>query len=291
MKKSIVLLAALFFLSFSIFISSCNHEEEPVQEQNDTTTANEKSVEDVTYATEYYNDVISDVLIKTDENDGSKSKAYLDCPTVTLEPTIGYPKTLTIDYGDGCSNYGATKKGKITAEISDRLRQEGTTVSITFTNFYIDTIQLSGTVSITIDSVDLINQIIYFSTNFNNCSLTMPSGSISLSGNLSFVWNINTITDYTDDTFEIASGSLSGTNRDGKSFTATIQESLLFTAECMTITKGIIKVETSDTSYPATIDFGDGTCDHIATVSTTIVITTPTGQTYTKTITYEITIP
>ncbi len=266
-------------------------DDDQVQEQNDTTVYNEKSVEDVTYATDYYNDVISDVLINTDENDASKTKAFAECPTVTLEPTIGYPKTLTIDYGSGCSNYGATKKGKVTAEISDRLRKEGTTVSITFSDFYVDTVEISGTVSITIDSVDLVNQIIYFSATFNNCSVTMPSGTIALNGNLSFVWNINTLTDYTDDTFEIVSGSLSGTNRDGKTFTATVQEALLFTAECKTITQGIIKVETSDNSYPATIDFGDGTCDHIATVSTTIVITTPTGQTYTKTITYEITIP
>ncbi len=292
MKKVITLFTVFVFFSVLVLNQSCKPDDPEPQPQDTTKTVlNEQTVSDGVSATDVYTDVIADVLVKTDENSSNKKSFSEDYPIVTLEPTIGYPKTLTIDYGTaGCDVNGHTIKGKVIAKISDRLRTEGTTVSISFTTFSVDTLTIDGTVALTIDEVDLVNSTIKFSTTFTTCSVTMPSGTISLAGSLSYTWNINTLTDYEDDTFDITSGSLTGTNREGKSFTGTVLTTLVYTVQCKTIVSGTLKLETSDNNFPATIDFGDGTCDKKAIVYTTIEYTIG-NQTFTKDYSYEITLP
>jgi len=287
MKKVITLFVGFVFFSLLVLNQSCKPEDPEPQPQDTTKTVlNTQTVDDGVTATDIYTDVIADVLVKTDENSTNKKTFSEDYPIITLTPTVGYPKTLTIDYGTaGCDVNGHSIKGKVIAQISDRLRAEGTTVSISFTSFSVDTITVNGTLALTINDVDLVNNKIKFTTTFTSCSVTMTSGTISLAGSLDITWNINTLTDYEDDTFDITSGSMTGTNRDGKSFTGTVLTTLVYTIQCKTIVSGTLKLETSDNNFPATIDFGDGTCDHKAMVYTTIEYTVG-NQTFTKDYSY-----
>ncbi|MEA3450362.1 MAG: hypothetical protein U9Q83_00495, partial [Bacteroidota bacterium] len=212
------------------------------------------------------------------------------CPFTSIEPAVGYSKTLTIDYGTDCSSNGHIISGQIIATISGRIRIEGNTVSIAFTNFKIDSVEINGTMELTMDTVNVIDHYIYFSTNFSNCELTTPSGTSAFDADFSTKWLINEVTNYNDDVFEIASGTFSGTTKNAKTYNVTILKTLVFTIDCKTIVEGEIKVETTESAYPATIDFGDGTCDHTATVSTKIERTI-LDQTITQDFSYDITIP
>lgn len=292
MKKIILVLVGLFLFSLTLVNNSCK-KPDPDANSEDTTEVilNEKTVEDASYATDIYGDVISDVLVKTDENSSEKKSMTETCADISLLPVIGYPKTLTIDYGTtGCEVNGHTITGKITAEISGRLRVEGSTVSISFTDFSVDTLAVTGTIALTMNSVDLSDNTIDFSTSLTNCALTMPSGNISMNGTMDITWNINTLSNYEDDTFEITSGDFTGTNKRGKSFTGTVLTTLLYPVSCGTIVSGQLKLETSESNFPATIDFGNGTCDNTAMVYTTIEYTVG-NQTFTKDYSYEITLP
>ncbi|MBN2664320.1 MAG: hypothetical protein JXR68_11775 [Bacteroidales bacterium] len=290
MKKIALTLSVLFVLAISIGNFSCK---DPDPEPQDTTKTvlNEQTVDDGVNSTEIITDVIAEVLVSADENSADKKTYPKTCATVTLEPTVGYPKTLTIDYGtSGCSMNGHTISGTITATISDKLRTEGTTVSILFTDFSIDTLAVDGAISLTINSVSIANNTIDFSAALSAVTVTMPSGNIQMGGSMDITWNINTLTNYEDDSFNITSGSYTGTNKRGKIFTGSIIETLVYTVECETFVDGKIEFETSEIAYPATIDFGNGTCDHLAIVTTTIEITVG-NYTYTEDYSYEIILP
>ncbi len=288
MKKllfAIVLFIGL--LGFSLNFSSCKDN----NNEGDTTTLNEKSVYDASDALYAYTEVVGEVLTTADDGDSSKTKTTMSCATITFEPLTGYPKTLTIDYGSvGCNVNGHAISGKITATINDKIRSEGTTIKISFDDFKIDTLSLNGTMSLTISKVDLTSKIIEFSTDFSECSLTIPSGTISLDGNVSYEWDMKTLSDYTDDMFIVKSGNLTGTNRESKTYSINVVTPLTYNVSCGHFVSGQLEVQESNSSYPATIDFGDGSCDNVATVTTTIEIQVG-NQTFYQTKTFEITLP
>ena len=67
-----------------------------------------------------------------------------------------------------------------------------------------------------------------------------------------------------DDVFSIT-GSHTVTNAAGKTRTATVLEALQKKTICDNIDKGKVRID--GPNHYAVIDFGDGTCDRIATIS------------------------
>ena len=291
MKKTILFFVVLF-VGYLVTNTSCDNKKPANSEDTTEVVLNTQSSADATYATALYMQVISDVLVKTDQNTDDPSKFEVTCPFVSINPSglLTYPKTLTIDYGNNCDNNGHIISGQITATISGRIRLEGTTISIAFTNFIIDSVEIDGTIALTVDTVNVLDHYICFSSDFTACELTTQSGTTTFDANFSSKWFINELTNYTDDVFDIASGTFSGTTNNAKTYDLTVLKTLVFTVDCKTIVEGEIKVETTESVYPATIDFGDGTCDHTATVSTKIEKTFA-GQTIIQDFSYDITIP
>jgi len=68
-----------------------------------------------------------------------------------------------------------------------------------------------------------------------------------------------------DDVFSVFPGTHTVTNSSNISRTCTILEALQRKVDCSNIDKGKIKVQ--GPNHYATIDFGDGTCDNLATLS------------------------
>lgn len=285
----------LFVFGFAV-LASCNKNEEDDDDNDDNTQDtveteyNKQEAVDATLATNVYGEVIGYVAKFSDNEDSKGVKT--DCPTASLEPLVGYPKTLVLDFGtEGCDANGHTVKGSITAELSGRIRKEGTTISISFNNFSIDTLTVDGAISLTIDEVDVITEkIIKLTAEVSDATITMPSGIISANGNLSVTWEMNELLNYEDDILKTTALSLTGTNRTGKSLTASLVETLTYNISCMETTDGKIEVSSPDNEFPATIDFGNGTCDGVADITTTISVTIG-NQTFEKTVTEEITLP
>ena len=86
------------------------------------------------------------------EGDGktfSTDHTWADCASVTISPAWPdqtFPKTLTIDFGTvNCTgDDGRARRGKIIAVYTGRYREEGTSITVTPEDFYIDDHHLQG---------------------------------------------------------------------------------------------------------------------------------------------------
>ncbi|MGI8893453.1 MAG: hypothetical protein ACR2GN_08325 [Bacteroidia bacterium] len=193
--------------------------------------------------------------------------ASLDCATVTLEAdTPGvFPKTLIIDYGlvNCIGTDGRKRRGVIRAVFNERYSEPGTSVQISFDNFFINNYKVtSNNLKIT-NTSNLIQTQYHF--HFPNLRFTNSSGQgINANGSHTFVLVEGDSTQiHSDDKFQV-SGSFSGNGTAGSAFVATITEPLILNYECRSFTFGILNISLSDVD--GVFNYGDGTCNDEATV-------------------------
>jgi hypothetical protein len=211
---------------------------------------------------------------------GATNYSYVNvaCATVTLAPaTVGvFPKTLTIDYGTaGCtSNNGVTRKGSLSVTLTGPMRTPGTVVTVVYNNYSVNGYVLAGTYSLT--SALASGGGINYTITVANGSITLPAGGVySYSGTETYtqVAGIGTST-VTDDSYNITGNFTYSGN--GTSITGIIVTPLVRSADCANITSGTIDFTYKNIS--GLLDFGQGTCDNLATVKvglTTKTITLP----------------
>jgi hypothetical protein len=190
----------------------------------------------------------------------------LSCAAVTVTPVSGFPKTIVIDFGTGncTSSNGVIRKGKINIVLSDSVRKAGSTAVITFTNFYVYGFKKEGTVTWTNTSTVTTKG---WQRKVENGKITAPDGRYWLhSGTRDAVQIAGTTTPNTllDDIFLIT-GNHTVTNSVGKTRNCYITEALQKKTVCENIGSGKLKIEGNN--HNAFIDFGDGTCDKVATIS------------------------
>jgi hypothetical protein len=187
------------------------------------------------------------------------------CATVTVSSST-YPKTITIDYGTGCTNgKGHTKSGKIIIEISDSIVVAGAVKTITTENFYIDSMKIDLSASWkNMGKNDAGNWVI--ERNYNQ-KITQTDGDViveEFTDIMEWLSGFETIEKSDDSYYKSGSGSISV--NDSITFSRVITEPLLKDSSCRFITKGI--VELTKGTDKIVIDYGDGTCDNKATVTT-----------------------
>lgn len=186
------------------------------------------------------------------------------CATVTVSSST-YPKTITIDYGTGCSDRrGHSKTGKIIISLSDTIANAGSVQTITYQNFYIDSVKVDLTATLkNLGKNASGNWVI--ETNWDQ-TITKPSGKTIVQKNAESVeWLAGFgTTDKMDDIYS-RSGSGTITINDTLKFSRTITKPLLIDRSC-----GFIKSGTEELNRNGSIvviDYGDGTCDSKATVT------------------------
>lgn len=190
-----------------------------------------------------------------------------DCVVKTYSAAQGtYPQTVTLDFGTGClSKRGHTRKGILTITMSADPKTAGAVVTVLpSSNFFVDDIKVEGTRTWTNLGKDS-NGNKSWKREVKGGKLTFPSGkttSFDASETIKQTAGAGTVLNLTDDVYEI-SGSRTGTNRNGKTYTATITSPLVKNGECAYIVKGIITISNEDTSR--SFDYGDGTCDSVGT--------------------------
>lgn len=187
----------------------------------------------------------------------------LSCATVTATP--GFPKIITIDFGAGCtSSNGVTRSGKIKVTLSDSLRKPGSVAVMTFVNYYVSGFKKEGTVTWTNTTQGAIKS---WERKCVDGKITAPNGRYWLhSGTQNVVQTEGSSTPFNllDDVFS-TTGSHTVTNAAGKTRTSEITEPLEKKVICDNIDKGKIKIQ--GPNHFAILDFGDGTCDRIATIA------------------------
>lgn len=191
----------------------------------------------------------------------------LSCATVTVTPQNTFPKTIVIDFGtNGCvSADGIARKGKINIVLSDYLHVAGTTAVMTFENYYTAGFKVEGTITWTNTSTA---NVVGWTRQISNGRVIEPQSGYYWTHegtkNVTQTAGANTPLNLLDDVYSVT-GSHTVKNPAGKTRTVTIMEALEKKATCHNVTKGKMKVQ--GPTHFAILDYGDGTCDNVATVT------------------------
>jgi hypothetical protein len=148
--------------------------------------------------------------------------------------------------------------------LSDSVRKSGSTAVITFANYYINNFKKEGTITWTNTSTASTKG---WQRKVTDGKITAPDGRYWLHNGIRDVVQIaGALTPNTllDDVFLIT-GNHTITNSNGKTRNCYITEALQKQTVCDNIGAGKLKVEGA--SHTALINFGEGSCDKLATIS------------------------
>jgi len=283
---------------FSIFcllaLSSCQKEQsQHGSEEEQEIEASKASSESDSEAENVFSGIFDDAYGANDEVGLSGTGVFwgrtdtlvptVRCFTVTvihLNAPAPFPVKVIVDFGNtGCLGPdGHVRKGKIITVYTNRLIYPEAVATTTFDGFYVDNVKVEGTHRITNISPPLttIPPVRKFAADVIDGKLTKPDGN--------FVeWNSHKIItqydglmtplDPRDDSFKIE-GTARGRVRRGALLVAwesAITEPLFKRFSCRWIVKGrirTVRVNATITSpWVAILDFGNGHCDNIATVT------------------------
>jgi hypothetical protein len=276
MKKAIYLAAAFT----AVTLLSCEEDltnNTDLTEQEEAVIMDDAASDNVIEATDYEVDFYSSSEETIDEINDEKKSAWWysgryvngEGPAVTVDP-IGraYPKTITIDYGDGVELvFGGVISGKIIIEVSARPLTDGATREITYENFYVDSINIEGGTIRTFTGTDSTERIF---TSESNLILTFPDGTIlnrTANKTRTLVEGFETpfVYSYSDDKILI-DGIVNYETSDGTTFSKTTITPLIKTGACRFIIEGVVSFTLNNEEF-AVLDYGDGTCDDIATIT------------------------
>jgi len=258
-------IAAFAILSFS----SCN--KDAGIDQTSLNIADDDAVSDAVFE-DVFNTVDNAEMVLNDLQKGGDSKSVVlsdTCPLTTVDhPADGiWPKTITIDFGTGCTGfYDNTRSGKIVIVVTGPRLEEGTTKTVTFENYYFNGIKVEGTkVFENMGYND--NQNIVFEVSLTDGKLTLSDGKTI---ERSFVhqreWIAGLLTKSIWDDECLITGTAQGVNVNGVSYTNTITTALHWKRVCRFIVSGVILIE-REGKDPVTLDFGTGECDALAAVT------------------------
>ncbi len=193
------------------------------------------------------------------------SSLISSCAVIT-ESSPDFPKTVTIDYGTGCQDAkGRTKKGKIILELSDDIRTTGATRHVTFENFYINDVNITGTRDAVNTGVNTSGNMVISITGDIKATLNGAVRSRTFQREREWISGAATCT-ADDDEFSIT-GSGTIVTRKGRSIAHKIVEPVhIKPVQCKYPLSGTVDIGTAKRG--AILDFGNGECDDEATLTT-----------------------
>jgi hypothetical protein len=191
-----------------------------------------------------------------------------DCATVTLD-TVSSTRSVTIDFGTTnclCKD-GRNRRGKIIATYTGRYRSPGTAITISFDNYFVNENQVKGTKKVTNNGSNNAGHLVYSVEVNGQIIKANNGGTISWSSARQREWTAgeNTPLILTDDSYSIT-GSASGTNASGLSYTIKITQPLVRVMSCRWFESGKLEV-TPEGKATRTLDYGSSGCDANATVT------------------------
>jgi hypothetical protein len=272
-KKSFF--AILFGITITgLFLVACNKEDKEAGQNEEILT-----VQDNANAEKTFNDVsdISDQaynsfqIAKSTSIDGD---IIGNCAVISID-TIGFPKTITIDFGDTnclCAD-GRYRRGKILVSFTGHYREEGTVITHTFDNYFVNDNQVLGTKIVT-NAGRNENDHLYF-------TITVDGLIIKADGGGQVTWISNRIREWIlgEETFDrlddvyLITGESHGTTASEKIYNIVITNPLRREIGCKYFVSGTFEFKPEDKPLRV-FDYGEGECDNVATV-------TVNGKTYT----------
>jgi hypothetical protein len=261
------MITAMFVLSFS----SCK-EDPTLNDQTGIDLADDDAVADAVYE-DVFNTadnaaIILDQMVKSGD---AKSETIVSdsCPSITVtRPSAAiWPKTVTIDYGSGCSGfYDNTRSGKIIIEVTGPRFTVGSKRTVTFVNYFFNNIKVEGTKVLETKEYNS-NQKLIVLVKLTGGKLTLPDGkTIERTIDHQRAWTAGLLTKNIWDDECLVTGTATGRNINGVAYTNTIVSALNWKRACRFIVAGIVKIE-RDGKQPVDLNYGDGDCDAKAVVT------------------------
>ncbi len=280
MKKSTYYISAFVLLLGISTLSSCNKDKEVTPSTSEKSTSEQnfataKTTLEVIAEIQSLNDLAMSVSMEgtTAPQAGGRIAAIkeLPCGTVAyqLDEETG-TGTISIDYGSGqkCAD-DVLRKGKIIFTTTLTAEDNGLSMHAQFVGYEANSKKLDGNYIVGISINETADAMIY-TYDFKDAVLTYPDGS-KISWKSNYVINFSLNMGETEDdmptmTWEMT-GGISGTNRQGKTFSAQITSPLSLDIYCAYgITKGTYLL-TAQGYSEAVYDFGQGECDNQATLT------------------------
>ncbi|RED22038.1 hypothetical protein BD847_3535 [Flavobacterium cutihirudinis] len=274
MKTKIFFIGTLAALSFFV---SCNSDEKTNDGSSAAITKDEviknskidASIDDVTNIAE---DQFSAQQNVTAKPSGVVKNFLPSCATVTTVLTNN-TWTRTVDFGvEGCTlENGNTVKGKMVISFSNDFETSTQTISYTFDGFYHNGKKLQGskTIERTVKTTDLLATAHPVFTAAIDLTITFDDGGVyTRKGNLvkEQVEGFDTWFNWEDNAY-LVTGSGTTTFPNGDTFSAEITTPLQFKASCKksVAVKGVVSITKNGAT--AVIDYGNGDCDTLATIT------------------------
>lgn len=187
-----------------------------------------------------------------------------DCATVTVSSDT-FPKTITIDYGTACADkHGHVKQGKIIITMTDTSNVAGAVKTITYQNFYIDSMKVDYSATIKNLGKNAQGNWVIESKSVQTITKNGDVSTQTSEETIEWVSGYET-TDKSDDIFyKTGSGSINV--NDSLTFSRKITKPLLYNRSCEYILSGTEELYRNGNTV--VIDYGDGECDSVATITT-----------------------
>ena len=165
-----------------------------------------------------------------------------------------FPRTITIKFDGTPDILGIVRTGSITGVLSNHIYLPNAQLTVDYTNYVVNGVQFKGTQYITNKSTIISPTSIQFDVIVSNAAIVVDGETSTWSGNHKWEWTpVETK----------STGTTSGINETGIPYSTKTLTPLVQKAGCPLVSSGIIEITSG--IYTSTIDFGDGTCDDIAT--------------------------
>lgn len=196
---------------------------------------------------------------------GGQHSAEERCSAITIFPSdlSTFPKTVTIDYGSGCTdNDGKFKTGKVVITL-DKIWETNTQVSIQYDSYTEDGNALSGTFALKNQSTASAG--IYVVTAADIKAADTQGYTLDYDGIQTFTQTagFGTWWDWADNVYEIT-GNIQSKLTNGEIVNWTINNGLTKANNCLWISEGAGLLDIN--GLEVGVDYGGGSCDNKATL-------------------------
>ncbi len=272
--KTFIKLPYIAIISIIFFLSSCSkiNSEAPENTEYEATyeLSTNQAIADNT--TEDANSILMEAAATKNLLGGNIynlqtiSSNLLKGSNIQVTPLVGFPKTITVNFGTTglLSVNGKIRKGKITIVLTDSVKKSGSKATINFTDYSINNINKEGTVIWKNTSTNIATS---WQRTIENGIITTPDGKYWKHSGVLYAVQMDgsaTPNNLLDDMF-LVTGNQTITNNAGIKRDCFITEALSIKANCGNIVSGKLNVKSN--SHNALIDFGNGVCDNIVTIS------------------------
>jgi len=188
--------------------------------------------------------------------------------TVVDGDNDGFPKTITIDYGDGIIlRNGRIISGIVTIVVSAPPRTDGAMREITYQDFKVDSIGIAGYKKVVFSGETGVSRKFDHEYDLNFTFVDETEVSCVGSKTKEWVEGLDTSYDRADDKIHIT-GQDVFVDSENNEFKKEIEDHLLRLGTCKFIVSGVVVYSQNGDEF-ARVDFGDGTCDDKA-IKTTV---------------------